>query len=650
VQPPPILYFSKKLQIHRKPFAGLILLLFLAANAGLRGQSKSEKLADSLLRIFPDQPAVFKKWTQSIDFSPEGGKTNVTVDVKDRIELLSMSTSSYYDHYVYYDYFSEIKSFHGAGIGNASYLIDKQRYCGNAYSDFAFYDDNKFCRQTLPLSYHGQEWEYSISKEYKNSRYFTVVDFVEDLPCLQKKIIITIPDNIEVALQEFNFEGYGIVKNTESYSGGKKIIYYVENLAHSKANDNDPGFYRSQPFIMVFVKSVMRGTEKTALLSNTGDLYKWYHQLTSELKPQRDTLKPFVDALLKDKKTDEEKVKAIYYWVHENIHYIAFEYGLAGFKPEEAHNVFKYRYGDCKGMANLLCEMLKIAGYDARLTWIGTREIPFTYATASLAVDNHLICSVTLNNKRLFLDGTESVAAFGENAERIQGKQVMIENGDAYIIDSVPADPVSKNLKQFVVNSGIEGKNLSGKVTGTAVGEVKRNLLYSFYPEPAPQRRVIAEKFISADIPLRYEGFTCSNYSDKEKDIVAGVDFSSSLPLNFIGDEIYIDLNLYKRYNNLFIPEERTIDFDMDEKRHYVFEHVFSIPAGYSVSYLPPKLQVGSDEFDINYLVEKKENNLYLKVSVSLKTGFITKKNFKKWNQAMEQLSERYSSSVVIKK
>ena len=40
-------------------------------------------------------------------------------------------------------------------------------------------------------------------------------------------------------------------------------------------------------------------------------------------------------------KTDEEKIKNIYYWVQDNIRYIAFEDGIAGFKPDDSQNVFQ---------------------------------------------------------------------------------------------------------------------------------------------------------------------------------------------------------------------------------------------------------------------------------------------------------------------
>ena len=78
-------------------------------------------------------------------------------------------------------------------------------------------------------------------------------------------------------------------------------------------------------------------------------------------------------------------------------------------------------------MANLLKAMLIEAGFDARLTWIGTKRIAYDYSTPSLAVDNHMICSLVKDGEIIFLDGTEKFNSLGEYANRIQGKQVQLK-------------------------------------------------------------------------------------------------------------------------------------------------------------------------------------------------------------------------------
>jgi hypothetical protein len=73
--------------------------------------------------------------------------------------------------------------------------------------------------------------------------------------------------------------------------------------------------------------------------------------------------------------------------------------------------------------------MLQLAGYDARLAWIGTRDIPYDYSLPSLVVDNHMICALFLRDSTYFLDGTESYISFGDYAYRIQGRPALIQDG-----------------------------------------------------------------------------------------------------------------------------------------------------------------------------------------------------------------------------
>ena len=62
-------------------------------------------------------------------------------------------------------------------------------------------------------------------------------------------------------------------------------------------------------------------------------LYSWYNYLYKKSVNKPDELKAKVTELTKGKTTDIEKVKSIFYWVQDNIRYIAFEDGLAGFIP-----------------------------------------------------------------------------------------------------------------------------------------------------------------------------------------------------------------------------------------------------------------------------------------------------------------------------
>ena len=94
--------------------------------------------------------------------------------------------------------------------------------------------------------------------------------------------------------------------------------------------------------------------------------------------------------------------------MQDNIRYIAYEDGYSGYIAAGAQDVLAKKFGDCKGMANLLTEMLKLAGYDSHFTWIGTRQLPYPQSMPALCVNNHAICTLNFSGKTYFLDATEN--------------------------------------------------------------------------------------------------------------------------------------------------------------------------------------------------------------------------------------------------
>ena len=228
-----------------------------------------------------------------------------------------------------------------------------------------------------------------------------------------------------------NFDGSGIKlnKSFDSKRNADIYEYTATKIPEIAREESAPGKSHIYPHLLILAKSFSNQGKEITLFKSVEDLYSWYHSLTELMKNDSEGLKGKVIELTQGKTSDLEKVKAIYYWVQDNIRYIAFEDGLAGFKPDECQFVYEKRYGDCKGMANLTKEMLLLAGFDARLTWIGTDRIAYDYSTPNLAVDNHMICTLILNGKEYFLDPTDKYSSFDDYAERLQNRQVLIENG-----------------------------------------------------------------------------------------------------------------------------------------------------------------------------------------------------------------------------
>ena len=78
-------------------------------------------------------------------------------------------------------------------------------------------------------------------------------------------------------------------------------------------------------------------------------MYAWYNYLYKNAKNDDSPLKATVARLTEGKTSDEDKVKSIYYWVQDNIRYIAYEEGYAGFIPQTVQEVYKINTAIARG-------------------------------------------------------------------------------------------------------------------------------------------------------------------------------------------------------------------------------------------------------------------------------------------------------------
>src|SRR6185295_10146778 len=63
-------------------------------------------------------------------------------------------------------------------------------------------------------------------------------------------------------------------------------------------------------------------------------------------------------------------------------------------------------------------------------------------------------------------------------AQRIQGRQVLIENGDSYLLQRVPVSGYEQNEVHNQYDLHIEGTALAGQVSHLWKGENKENILF----------------------------------------------------------------------------------------------------------------------------------------------------------------------------
>lgn len=517
-----------------------------------------------------------------------------------------------------------------------------------------FYSDARVCAFTVRLEKKGTESRVELEKTVLDPRYFTAVYFNEDFFLEQKEVSVAVPRWMQLEIKEVNFENAGISKSKvfDEKLNADIYTYTIARQPAAKKEPYAPGPSYTYPHLLVCSHSAETESGRVNYFSNVQDLYDWYRSLVKEIGNDPGAVKNTAALVTKDAPGDLDKVRAIYTWVQENIRYIAFEDGIAGFRPAKAQDVLQKKYGDCKGMANLMKEMLVSLGLDARLCWIGTRHIAYDYSMPTLSVDNHMICAVNLQGKQYFLDATETYIGFDQYAERIQGRQVLIENGEEFTLARVPARTFAQNRQEEKRALRIEGSDLAGATSHRLTGECTEFLLSQAHGIKKENLKEALQQYLADDNRLYgISNIQTSDLHNWSTDLTIQYDLQHKDAVNSFGDEMYVDLDFRKEMEDADIDTlTRVHDLWLSFKRQVLYETSLALPTGFKVKSLPAPLSIDRPKYAFKTAYELKGSAVIYRKEIVIKNTQLLKSEFSQWNSDIRQLKQTYLEQLTLTK
>jgi hypothetical protein len=526
-----------------------------------------------------------------------------------------------------------------------------QKLCGDYSRENIFHSDAKLCVVKFQLAEKGKPFNYTYRENYKDVKFLTSFYFLQRFPVIERIVQFNIPSWLELDIREFNFEGHAIQRSTEKDGDITRVIFRISNTQAYKTESHSPNHAISYPHIICVTKAYTETGKRNVLFENVKDLYNWYSTVCSTIGNNPESLKSKVTELTNGQKTDQEKVESIFYWVQDNIRYIAFENGIMGFKPDAAQNVLKNKDGDCKGKANLLKTMLTIAGFDARLTWIGTSDLPYDYSLPSLAVDNHMICTVILNGKRFFLDGTEEYIALNDYAQRIQGKQVLIEDGKNHILDKVPEFAAERNKVNIINKLTIADNQLKGNAVSEYNGESKISVQSAYAAIKNDKKAESLADFVrSHNKNIEVSNISNSDFGDRQKPLQLKFELKASNQVTKTGNELYVVLDWEKELGSMEMEADRKNDYEFDQKIYLSTQTELAIPEGYKVDYLPSAFKKNTTAWSFEGTYVNKGKSIVYSKTIIINKPILKKADFANWNVFIAEINKFYNDQVVLTK
>ena len=523
-----------------------------------------------------------------------------------------------------------------------------------ARQNSVFYNDVKERQLIFPNLEAGARKVYSVQTEFIDPYLLQSHMFGSNFPMLNSTLEVRTDKDITIGYRIFN-DPNNTIEFSKSEKKGKFIYRWsLKNSKAIKMEGGNPGFRHFIPHVNVYVKDYTVDNKKVEVLDNTQKLYEYYKFFIKDLNKVDDPdLKALSEEITQGAASDTEKVKKIFYWVKDNIKYIAFENGYEGFIPRQASLVYKRKFGDCKDMSSIISAMAAYAGVsNVSVAWIGTREIPYSYEQLSTpAVDNHMIAVYNDKGNYVFLDATDRETRYGIPTAFIQGKEALISNGDTYKIISVPVITPENNEVNEVVKLRLDKEKLTGTGSVSYNGFSRTNLLSQMGDATNKARfEMVKSIVLKGNNKFNLKEYSESNVFDRDKQYKIDFSFDLDNYAVMVDDDIYISLFMDKMYERLVMEPGRTVAYDFDFLSTHKCIYDLEIPEGYMLKHVPENFSIDNAVMKAETRYTKTAGTVSLAITITVKKILLQEPDFATWNETIKKLKNTYTQTLILHK
>jgi len=632
------------------------VVIFLCFIGGVIAQPKID--LKSLKQKYKGDDVVYLNYTDNYVIDIKGDALKIQNSISTEMLFLTDKSGPYAAQQVtYVDFINEINDLEAftyvpkekGGYKKVEVKEFKER---KNTSESVFYDDVSTKSYIFPQPVEGAIGVTNYIEVLKDPHFLDKFFFATFAPIEQRSVSIKVNKNV-------NFKY--ILKNptndiilTEVTSGNYITYTWTrKNIAKIKGESQAKSIAYESPHLIIHIASYKGKTKTVKVLENTRDLYNYCYSLLEQgvEKPDKEIIR-ITDSLTANAKTDLDKLTGIYYYLQQNIKYIAIEDGLGGFIPRKPSLVCSRKYGDCKDIANLLYTMLHYAGISAYHTWIGTTDIPYRFDDEPvMGVANHMIVSAQLNGKWYFLDGTSNFLSYKYPSDFIQGKQAMINiTADSFLLLNVPIIKAEDNAVTDTVRIQIANDSIFGNASKTIYGLTRCGIASGLKYASENKHQEVLEKFLElGQNNCKISNIKTTGIKGRDSILIFMYNFKVPKYINQIEDKIYINMNVEKLWNKSEIElETRTREFIFDQTNYHNKVMILDIPKGYKLFKLPNNFKIDNKDFGFEFSYEEKGNVVYYRQKYFYNSLFLNKPDFVKWNETIEYLYKAYMQTIVL--
>jgi len=430
-----------------------------------------------------------------------------------------------------------------------------------------------------------------------------------------KKSRYVVKSAIPIKYKAYNFKGEPLV----STEGDKKV--YTWELSNKPVPAKEAKSYGAKVSLpWVDVSPLQFNYDGYAgSLENWKEFGKWsypFYEEKTAFTPERIA---FFQSLVKDAKTEKEKIAILYRYMQNELRYVSIQFGIGGFKPFPVSFAEQKKYGDCKGLTHYMKHVLNAVGIKSLPALInaGSNQYPADPSFAS-NMFNHVILCVPLKNDTMWLECTSKQTIAGVLGTFTENRNALLITEAGGVLAKTPTSNCNDNqwrsettaelfddgsaiLNSRVYVTGEFWEYVHAYLNGQTKEQMKKGLADAFGFK-APNDLIVNILSDSAaghlvEIKLAYNQY---------------FDFKA-------GSKYFYPLRQYKLNDESIKPaEKRMFDYLLDYPYIKTDKIVYKLPAGFVHETLPQPKEVKNSFVNYTNKIELNENKTELTVTTEL--------------------------------
>jgi len=454
-------------------------------------------------------------------------------------------------------------------------------------------------------------------------------------PYLRHRFKLTIPRERKINIHYVRLED--VRPRISEGDGSITYQWEINDVPEIIAEPNMPPWADISPFLMV------------SSFSSWSEFSQWWRDLSRGQAEPTPEIIDKVKEIIEGKQTQEEKAKAIYHWVASKIRYVGLEFGIAGFKPHRAEEIFSNKYGDCKDKATLLLAMYKVAGIPAYYALIGTRQMGKLEREIPMSQFNHAIVLAGVNGGLIWLDPTAETVSYGNIPGADQEKESLVFFDEEAKFLKVPLQGSEKNKMEtrMVINVNPDASiDVNMELFTFGASDMEMRSFKYIKPE---QRKQVIQNWINSMAPgAKLKDYQFSDLEDLNTPVKLTVTCSAADYLKKADDLWMFTIPGIEVGAGIVGKEERNYPIVFYTTSLSIDRVEIHLPPEFKVQYLPEPVPLEIPQISFKSSYQQVDGNIFYEGISERKGTRITLSEYPEYKLFKEKVARESQRQIIL--